>query len=359
MPIDEKYIKAQALEKTQDLLLATPNFGTLSLADQKEMFRRTYDEELEKLSLDLADGGNGVSTALAGRRRRRPPSPRKASDLIDEERHENKSLDKAGERAGDFMREVDFPGFVRDLLKGVFDANLEVTLAQTESYAKLLQTAAQSVTAFVNKIDNTAAFGYLAENESDDFGLSFGDEEGAGGSPQQPVLVDKNGEPVDLGDNAVKAKIMEAKIAMAKEHRKLLRETILMGINRLVVEKGQVKASVIFDMKASQQIQKQDKAALKSSQSTGASTSFSGGLVGAIFGGPKGGVTHSRRKTEISISSAKSQQNTDLAAKVTGFVDIQFKSDYFPMERFADVMLAEIEAESGGAKGGEDDEKAE
>src|ERR671917_23824 len=48
-------------------------------------------------------------------------------------------------QAGLSVREVDFPKFVRDLLKGVFDANLEVTLKQMESYTALMKAATASI----------------------------------------------------------------------------------------------------------------------------------------------------------------------------------------------------------------------
>ena len=91
---------------------------------------------------------------------------------------------------------------------------------------------------FVNAIDNTAAFGYLAESKSDEFSLDFDDKDPDDRGQPKAVLTNKEGERVDIGDNEIKAKIMDAKIAMAKEQRALLRETILMGITRLVVERG-------------------------------------------------------------------------------------------------------------------------
>ena len=162
------------------------------------------------------------------------------------------------------------------------------------------------------------------------------------------MLTTKEGEPADLGDNQVKAKIMDAKIAMAKEQRALLRETILMGITRLVVEKGNVKASVVFDIKANEKIEKGDKAALKEATSSGTSISASGGLLGMILGGPQGGYTNSTRKTKISVSSAKSTASTDLAAKVAGSVDITFKSDYFKLDNFAQMYGPQAGSGAGG-----------
>lgn len=327
---------------TREILAASPSFHQLELDEQKALFKDIYQTQYNDLAQKSRPNGE-VSQALAG--------PQKASDLIDDRRHENRRIEQAGDLAGEFIEEVDFPGFVRDLLKGVFDANLEVTLAQMESYQKLLKTATESIAKFVNAIDDTAAFGYLAENNNDEFSIDFGDETDENGMPKA-ILTNPEGEPVDIGDNQVKAKIMEAKIAMAKEQRALLRETILMGITRLVVEKGTVKASVLFDIKASEKIHKADKAALKDSVSRSGSLSASGGLLGKIVGGASGGVTTSRRRTKISVSSAKSEATTDLAAKVAGSVDITFKSDYFKLDNFAKMYGPVTEAEKAEVAGG-------
>ena len=303
-------IENTARANLRQMLAESPSFQNMSLAEQKALYTELFVancRELEKAT--GPNGGGALATAMKKGER--------ASDLIADERHKNERIDQAGELAGEFIDEVDFPGFVGDLLKGVFDANLEVTLKQMESYQELLKTATASISKFVNAIDDTAAFGYLAENQSDDFSIDFSDETDDDGQPKA-ILTDGEGNQVDLGDNQVKAKIMDAKIAMAKEQRALLRETILMGITRLVVEDGRVKASVLFDIKAQEKINKADKAALKDSISKSRSISASGGLFGKIFGGPSGGTTTSRRKTKISVSSAKSQASTDLAAKVAG-----------------------------------------
>lgn len=327
--MSEQAIKDLAREYTRRTLAQSATFHQLGVDDQKALYLDVYRQNYQSLARTAPAHGQQhrqQSMAMAG--------AKNAGDMIDDKRHTNQRIDQAGELAGGFIDEVDFPGFVKDLLKGVFDANLEVTLAQMESYQKLLKVATQSVSKFINAIDDAASFGYLAENNSDEFGISFSDEENEDGS-RKLALTDASGEPVDLGDNQVKAKIMDAKIQMAKEQRAMLRETILMGITRLVVEKGNVKASVLFDIKASEAIQKSDKAAIQELKSTSNSVSASGGLLGSIFGGPKGGHTSSTRKSKISVSSAKSVSNTELAAKVTGSVDITFKSDYFKLDNFA------------------------
>lgn len=361
-------LKDQALKSTRQLLAESQSFRQMPLAEQKSLFGDVYRTQLGQLEAkyglshgmaglnplqaigQIAQAGGNLVGSVANLAR----GPQKASDLIDDSRHTNKRIDQAGQLAGDFIDEVDFPAFVRDLLKAVFDANLEVTVKQMEAYQKLLKTATASISKFVNAIDNTAAFGYLAENQSDDFGLGFDEEEkNEDGSPKV-TLVDKEGNKLagadgDIGDNELKAKIMDAKIAMAKEHRALLRETILMGITRLVVKKGVVKAACKFDIKAGEKINKSDKAAIKDVVSNSSSLSTGGGLFGSIIGNPRGGHTRSSQKTKLSVSSATSAASTDLSASVTGSVEIEFMSDYFKLDNFAAMYAPQPAAPAPGA----------
>lgn len=316
-------VTTRARAKAQEVLVQIPQFHEMPWNEKLSLYKSLVDENVRAMS---GPKGNGVATAMAG--------PQKSSDLINDKRHENRRIDQAGQLAGEFVENVDFPKFVRDLLKGVFDANLQVTLQQMESYQKLLKTATKSVAEFVNAIDNTAAFGYLAESKSDEFSLDFDDKDPDDNGQPKAVLTNKEGERVDIGDNEIKAKIMDAKIAMAKEQRALLRETILMGITRLVVERGKVKASVLFNIKAGEAISKNDKAAMKEAHSSGTSMKAGGGFLGSIFGSPAGGHTRSDSKTQISVSSAKSQSTTSLEAKLAGEVEIIFKSDYFKLDNF-------------------------
>lgn len=317
-------VRDRARVEAQSVLKRCPGFAQLPRADQLALYR----ELVEARAAELALRPPGFAGALA--------APRKAGDLIDDKRHENRRIEQAGELAGEFMEQVDFPKFVRDLLKGVFDANLEVTVKQMDAYIKLMKAATQSIAQFVKQVDDAAAFGYLAENQGDDFSLDFSDEKDAQGNAKA-VLKDRDGNVLDPSDNAIKAKIMDAKIAMAREQRALLRETILMGVTRLVVERGTVKAAVVFDMKASERIDKADKAAMKEAHARSGSTSASMGVLGSIFGGPRAGGTMTDSRTQISVSSAKSTATTDLSAKVTGSVEIVFKADYFKLDNFAEM----------------------
>lgn len=361
---------ARSLQETarahvRQTLSASPSFLNLPLEDQKKLYTDMYRQQVQQLSAgqghqQLAQAQSAATPAPQGRYARQLASEKDvrkgfendretAGDLINDDRHLNSRIDGAVDQMGDFIREVDFAGFVSDLLEGVFQANLDVTLKQMEHFQTLLKTATRDLSYFIRSIDNTAAFSHLAENNSDEFSIDFSEDQSDDNGNPAPVLTDNSGEPVDIGDNEVKAKIMDAKIQMAKEHRAMLRETLLIGVTRLVVEKGNVKASVLFDMKASEKIKKADKAALKDQLSQSATGGFSGGLIGKIFGGPHGGGSTSRRKTRISVSSAKSESATDLTAKLAGSVDITFKSDYFKLDNFAKMYGPTTEAERSEA----------
>lgn len=338
MPPQHKELRQMARQQARAVLAMSSQFPTLPEREQFLAYQRAVNDHYE----DLARKHGVVTRAMAER----------ASDMINDQRLENRRIDQAGELAGDFVQQVDFPKFVRDLLKGVFDANLQVTLAQMDKFIELMKAATASISKFINAIDDAASFGYLAENDNENFSLGFDDQEkDENGQPKQ-VLTDKDGNVVagksDQEISAeVKAKIMDAKIQMAREQRALLRETILMGVSRLVVERGRVQASVLFDFKAGEHIQKQDRAAISHQESHSSSISASGGLLGAIFGGPSGGGTNSSRDTRISVSSAKSDATTSLSAKLAGSVDITFKSDYFKLDNFA-AMYGGIAGAAGG-----------
>lgn len=321
----QQALKEQARANARSILAQSHGFREMQQSEQMAVYQDTVNSQYRELARQ-----QGFSEGMA------------AKDLIDDSRHLNSRIGDAGDLAGDFIQSVDFPQFVEDLLEGVFDANLNVTLKQMESYQELLRSATASLSKFVNEIDDTEAMQRLA-TDSDDFGFGgdedfgFGDDDfGAvfseDGGQQGPTLIDRNGNPVDVNQPSIKARILDTKLAMAKERRSLLRESILMGVSRLVVEKGTVKAAVVFDIKASENISKKDLAKERVKERN---NSTSGG---GFFGFYSNRSNSSRRKAQLSVSSVKSASTTDLQAQITGSVEINFKSDYFKLDNFAQMF---------------------
>jgi hypothetical protein len=345
----------RARADVQSTLSLVPHFATMSSADQFDLYRQLVTARSDQLAKQadpnparsqamlipgvgnvvggvggLLGGGGGGGGPLGGG----GGTARRASELIDDSRHANRRIDQLGDIASDFIDAVSFPTFVSDLLEGVFRANLNVTKEQMVAYQELLKAATQSLAFFMKKIPPQESFAYLAANNDDDFSVSFPPDDG----PAE--LMDKEGNVVarageEPEDATVKAKIMDATLAMAKEQRAMLREIMLMGVTRLVVEKGIIRASVKFDFKATEKIDRKDKAMVQDATSTSNSISHSGGFFGSIFGGPQGGYTRSNRHAELSVATTQSTGDTTVSANLTGFVEIQFKSDYFRLDNFA------------------------
>jgi hypothetical protein len=323
-------IKQLARANSREVCARSAGFRNLEFAEQKAMFEGVYRDEYTRLMKEHGLQPQGQTTRLSAQQslspqRRDLAQGMVASDLIDDDRHLNRRIDQAGELMGGFVEDVNFPKFVADLLKAVFDANLDVTLSQMEAYTELLKEATKSVSSYVKDVSDDEAFAHLIEHRGDEFGMIFEDA--------KPTLIDASGDPVDLDDSEIKAKIVDAKLALAKERRTLLREMILMGISRLVVEKGTVKADVSFSIKATEKIKKRDNAnenLLEVKQKW-----RSRGFFASLFGG--GGRRQETKQTsQITVSSTKSDSSTDLSAKMSGHVEIQFKSDYFKLDNFAD-----------------------
>ena len=250
--------------------------------------------------------------------------------MLNDKRHE-RGFEEGVDSFEDLVDSVDFPAFVRDLLKSVFDANITVMKAQTDDYIRLMKEATTGLAKFIKQVGDDDARAYVAENNPTDFNILVEDD-GNGG--EKIALTNPDGDKVDESDEA--AILADAKIKMAQEHRHALREMILMGVTRLVVERGEVEAEVNFEFKGKRKLDKSDKALMKKDKLTQGSGGFGGGLLG-IFGGPRGGGSHTTKETQFSVSSTKSTSEDELKAKLRGYVNIKFKTDYFELNNFAQM----------------------
>jgi hypothetical protein len=314
MQITAKDIREEARKKTRAVLSENQAFLSLPMQEQKDIYLNLVDENM----LDLAKK-YGLSKSMA----EGPGAEMGFKDY-------NPGFQGSTEAFKDLVDSVDFPKFVADLLKAVFDANLSVMKQQTDSYIKLMKEATKGVADFVKKVKDDDTFAYLAETKGNQYNIDI--EKQADGS-QKLALTNPDGEKVDTEESEVKAHIMEAKIAMAKEHRAALREVILMGVTRLVVEKGEIEASVDFSVTANRQSKKDN-------SNTNINTfamegGYGGGFLGSIFGGPSGSM--SETNTNINVSTSSKTATDDLSAKLHGKVNIKFKTDYFKLDNFAQM----------------------
>ena len=306
--------KTQARQNVRQLLERSNSYAALPVNEQKDLYLSLVQDEMAKemskygLSLPMATdsgkdmGYKGYDPGFQG-------DTEAFNELVDS---------------------VDFPKFVADLLKAVFDSNLYVMKQQTDSYIKLMREATKSTADFIKKIKDEESFARLAESRGNQYNVI--NEKQPDGSFKL-ALTNPEGEKHDLDDAEVKRHILEAKINMAKEHRAALREVLLMGVTRLVVEKGEIEAGVEFSIKA-----KRESKAHHEDQNINVATlgvEYGGGLFGSIFGGPSG--SFNMTNTNIQINTSDKKATDDLTAKLQGKVNIKFKTDYFKLDNFANM----------------------
>jgi hypothetical protein len=310
----EEQIKEKARSKARDVLGGMPVYHAMAFSEQKDIYTALVQEYIDKEKDKL-----GFSKSMA-------------TDSGEDMGYKGYDPSFKGDTKAfkELVDSVDFPKFVADLLKAVFDANLKVMKTQTDSYIKLMKEATKSSADFLKKVKDDDTFAKLAESRGDKYNVTT--EKQPDGSAKL-ALTSPEGEKVDLEDAEVKRHILEAKINMAKEHRAALREVLLMGVTRLVVNKGVIEAGVDFSIKATRQSTAHHED--QNINTTTLSTSGDEGVLGSLFGGPS--FSMETENTNIQINTSDKKATDDLSATLHGKVTIEFKTDYFKLDNFANM----------------------
>lgn len=259
---------------------------------------------------------------------------------------------------------VDFPSFVGGLIQNVFQAIVTASIQQMNAYGQLLKSVAQTVDQFAqDNISLNNARDWLIDKYPDQIGL---DEEAANDEGGQPRLTMKAedadaalagintelglAEPItDLSDPEQETRlVMAARLQMARSRQQLLASMVVLGINRIVVTDGAINAKVVFDLKASDQAQRNARASLYDSQSSMNRNTSGGGFFLGWGGAATHNVNEQRHVTTVaSAVDESSESKAEVKAKLSGEVRVNFKSDYFPMEKMATPgMIAAIQGNS-------------
>jgi hypothetical protein len=280
------------------------------------------------------------------------------------------------EQFGALVQKVDFPKFVGGLIQNVFQAIVDSSIQQMRAYGELLANVAKSVDEYArDNISENNSRDWLAEKYPDALGVDM--EGTAGGfaegsdaeAPPQPVLAARGEDPerrlgeisrdvglekpvTDISDPAEEARLVTAaRLQIARGRQQLLASMVMLGINRIVVTDGLIHAKVIFDMRASDTSQREARASMadrrKEAQKFKTSASYSSWLS------PVDVSTSYEQSSEhvATVQSAvedTSESKAEVKAKLSGEVRVNFKSDYFPMEKMASPEM--IAAIQGNAK---------
>ncbi|AXK72152.1 hypothetical protein DWG18_07560 [Lysobacter sp. TY2-98] len=368
------------------LLQSSPGFRALPPNEQQEIARNmvrvaSYMANPDDLARQELGPRGGVLAREAPSATAMPVSraqgvTTRALDAV--ENAKNKASDKIGTAAGaDFvdastsklganakklMEAVDFPKFVGGLIQNVFQAIVDATIQQMRAYAELLKSVSQSVDEFAqDNISMDNARDYVAGKFPDAMRVQKNPDGGGNMLAMNDVedmdatMARINAElglaqPVDdISDAEQEARFVQAaRLQMARSRQQLLSSMVILGINRIVVTDGQINAKVVFDFRASDEMMRDAQAGLTDTQS---SYNRNKSAAGVHFGwGAAGSVNENVQRHMTTVSSSvdeTSESKQDMKAKLTGEVRVNFKSDYFPMEKLASpAMIAAIQGNS-------------
>lgn len=157
----------------------------------------------------------------------------------------------AGEEAanaGALVDAVNFPDFVGDLIGGVFNSIVRASLEQMRAYAELVANVARTVDQFSHDhITTDRSREWLAATYPD-LAMESGRLRIRAGADVPLALAKLNQLPLDGGPATGVDEESEERLAAAaarhleEDRRRKLAETLLLGINRIVVTGGRIRA---------------------------------------------------------------------------------------------------------------------
>ena len=330
--------------QTKELLEQSPAYRALSAADRKALAFNlvkvsTYAAELMRDQW-LQSQKLGQRPVLVARQTAdaEPPPP---------EQFVPRAVNQAGRVTRETLNAIAFPTFVADLIKGTFNAVVDASIQQMEAYTKLLENVAKTVDQFMaENITDNQARDHLVQGYPEHFRLEVGnDGPRVRVKPTERDPPDWKGlfglnEDVAMDDDAVENTLVPAaRRKLAQNRHQMLSTMVLMGMSRIVVTSGLIKAKMGFHLEA------RDAGSADSASAFDArheSEVGAGDGIATFLGGP-----HGRSTTSIAYVSTQKRGSTDeidMTTDLTAEVELKFKSDYFPLERFAKTgVIAQIQ----------------
>jgi hypothetical protein len=379
------WTSAEALDtarrQTQALLTAIPSFTHLSGPERLAMARNTakvlsYMTDPDGISDEVGEAPGGPPAyALAdddpveATKRALAQSPGAVGQDFTAG-----AVREGVDQFGALVQKVDFPEFVGGLIKNVFQAIVESSIEQMRAYGELIANVAKTVDQFMaDNISAGAGRDYLADKYPDALGVgvSTGADafaEGDGAAQTTTQLEARGDEPevrlaeisremnisppiTDLSDaNAELRLVTAARMEMARSRQQLLSSMVMLGINRIVVTDGSIRAKVIFDMRAHDTAGRHYTASMHDRESQSYRESLKAEYGSWYTPYNASAEFEGRQEHVATVGSAvdeTSESKAEVKARLSGEVRVNFKSDYLPLDKMATPeMISTIQGNS-------------
>lgn len=330
-------------QEVQRLLTQSSAFRALPPDERRELAHGMV--RIANYAIGGAQGDNVPGNALVAYEQATPPLPKEtASDAM--KKSGAAAADEGGREFVELVEGVDFPKFVAGLIDGVFTAIVDASIKQMEAYAELVKNVAKSAEEFMrDNVSPNQARDYLVDRYPDHLRL---DTSSAQPTVQVQPTADENAMPdffADLGlpapsgggspDNATieEQLVPAARRRLALDRQQLLITMVMMGINRIVVTDGSIRASVKFDLHTKDAVR-------RASSETHLERERKKSRPGFI--GWFSGYDQDKHKTNLKVdtmtSTDTSQSSVDLKAKLAGEVNVRFRSETFPLDKMTSLL---------------------
>ncbi|MBX3160370.1 MAG: hypothetical protein KF773_30680 [Deltaproteobacteria bacterium] len=287
-----------------------------------------YATVLDVLDLESKLRGGSSSSSPAGQSKAPAPAPPPAAPPA-------RQTAEIGARAAATLEAIDFPGFVASLLTGTFQAIVDASAQQIRSYAELVASLTQSLDDFsAEKVSDDQARQFLADRHPKELVLVL-PAPGTNAAPRlAPRPAAEGSSPAWLGKYGLAGEELTAELAngllvtagrrqVGEDRLQTLATMVLMGVNRVVVSDGNLRAKLQFHAAAMDR-QRVD--------------------VDQQQAGVAGRAVSSDTRAQMMVSTTKVNAQADAAikAELLGEVRIAFRTETFPLERFADSAAIQL-----------------
>lgn len=314
-----------------------PPLAARGLESDQDLAKRREDQRLA-IQKDKADSVNSARNAATNQ-----DQASKGFDAA--------GADAAGEAFQTLTAAVDFPGFVASLIDGVFTSIVNTSIKQMQEFGKFLDGVVKSVNQFAQEnVTPDEARDFMRDQNPGVFKQSPGplallDSFEDGEEPDFKSLFGSEQAP-DLSDEEIERRVTRSsQLQLAKMRQQQLATLVMLGMNRIVVTEGEIRASVQFDVSSVDRARKSTRASMDDSDSQTHSDSSKYSQESKSFWGTSGSKydsSNSNIRTRVSTAHADtkgdSETKVEAKAKLAGSVLVKFKSETFPLERLASQL---------------------
>jgi hypothetical protein len=226
------------------------------------------------------------------------------------------------------LRAIAFPEFVADLIRSTFRAIIDASIQQLDAIRALLGNVSGTVDEFEeSNITDSQAREWLAQQFGTHLQLSGGRLSARADAPETPPPWQQQlGLPrsVDLADEDSIEEVLvpAARRKLSQGRLETLSLLVMMGMDRIVVTGGKIRATMAFHIDASEATREANASEFDMRVSAAGSVGF--GPWSASVSTSVGYVTSSRSESESEIN---------VAADLTGEVELHFRSDPIQLNR--------------------------